>query len=78
MDSSEGGGEGMKNRRKKNNRLLAYQAEEVFKKAVAEAIAEHRRNEVPIAIFRDEKVIRIPADEIMVRDSQGEYTVSKK
>ncbi|MGA2465580.1 MAG: hypothetical protein ABSH06_14635 [Thermodesulfobacteriota bacterium] len=68
----------MKNRRKKNNRLLAYQAKEVFKEAVAEAIAEHRRNEVPIAIFRDEKVIRIPADEIMVRDSQDEYTVSKK
>jgi len=64
----------MKNRRKKNSRLLAYQAEEVFK----EAVAEHRRNEVPIAIFRDEKVIRIPADEIMVSDSQGEYTVSKK
>jgi len=68
----------MKKRRKKNNRLLAYQAEEALKEAVAEAIAEHRPNEVPIAIFRDEKVIRIPADEIMVRDSQGEYTVSKK
>jgi hypothetical protein len=32
VDSSEGGGEGMKNRRKKNNRLLAYQAEEVLRK----------------------------------------------
>jgi hypothetical protein len=78
VDSSEGGGEGVKNRRKKNNRLLAYQAEEVFKEAVAGATADHRPNGVPIPIFRDGKVIRIPADEIVVRDSQAEYTVSKK
>jgi hypothetical protein len=78
VDSSEGGGEGMKNRRKKNNRPLAYRAEEALKKAVAEAIAEHRRNGVPIAILQDGKVVRIPAGEIVVRDSQGKYTVSKK
>jgi hypothetical protein len=68
----------MKNWRRKNHRPLAYRAEEALKEAVAEAIAEHRRNGVPIAIFRDGKVIRIPADEIVVRDSQAEYTVSKK
>lgn len=64
--------------KKKNHRLLAYQAEEALKKAVAEAIAEHRRKGVPIAILRDGKVIRIPPDEIVVRNSQAEYTVSNK
>jgi hypothetical protein len=58
--------------------LLAYRAEEALRKAVAEAIAEHRRNGVPIAIWRNGKVVRIPADQIEVREPQIEYTVSPK
>jgi len=58
--------------------LLAYKAEEALRKAVAEAIAEHRRNGVPIAIWRDGKVVRIPADQIEVREPQVEYRVSRK
>jgi hypothetical protein len=58
--------------------LLAYKAEEALRKAVAEAIAEHRRNGIPIAIWRDGKVVRIPADEIEVREPQVEYRVSRK
>jgi hypothetical protein len=68
----------MKKRRRSNHTLLAYRAEEALRKAVAEAIAEHRRNRVPIAIWRDGKVVRIPSDEIMVRDHQVEYTRSNK
>lgn len=68
----------MKKRRKSNHMLLAYRAEEALKKAVAEAIAEHRRNGVPIAIWRDGKVVRIPSDEIMVRDVQANYVISNK
>jgi ribosomal protein L18E len=68
----------MKKRRRSNHTLLAYRAEEALRKAVAEAIAEHRRNRVPIAIWRDGKVVRIPSDEIMVRDPQVEYTRSNK
>ena len=68
----------MKKRRRSNQALLAYRADEALKKAVAEAIAEHRRNRVPIAIWRDGKVVRIPSDEIMVRDPQVEYTRSNK
>jgi len=66
---------------KKARRLfpfMAHQAEEALRKAVAEAIAEHRRNGVPIAIWRDGKVVRIPADQIEVREPQVEYTVSPK
>jgi hypothetical protein len=58
--------------------LLAYKAEEALRKAVAEAIAEHRRNGVPIAVWRNGKVVRIPADQIEVREPQVEYTVSHK
>ena len=65
-------------KRKKTSVLLAYKAEEALRKAVAEAIAEHQRNGVPIAIWRNVKVVRIPADQIEVREPQVEYTVSHK
>jgi hypothetical protein len=57
---------------------LAYRAEEALRKAMAEAIAEHRRNGVPIAIWRDGRVVRIPSDQIEVREPQVEYKVSRK
>jgi hypothetical protein len=63
---------------KRTSPPLAYRAEEAFRKAVAEAIAEHRRNGVPIAIWRNGKVVHIPADQIEVREPQVEYTVSPK
>lgn len=58
--------------------LLAYRAEEALRKAVAEAIAEHRRNGIPIAIWRNGKVVCIPADQIQVREPKSEYKVSRK
>jgi len=66
---------------KKEKRMppsLAYRAEEALRRAVAEAIAEHQRNGVPIAIWRNGKVVRIPADQIKVREPQVKYTVSRK
>jgi hypothetical protein len=65
-------------KRKRTSFLLAYKAEEALRKAVAEAIAEHRRNGVPIAIWRNGKVVRIPAEQIEVREPEVEYTVSRK
>jgi hypothetical protein len=65
-------------KKKRTSFLLAYKAEEALRKAVAEAIAEHRRNGVPIAIWRNGKVVRIPADQIEVREPEPEYTVSPK
>jgi hypothetical protein len=58
--------------------LLAYRAEEALRKAVAEAMAEHRRNGVPIAVWRNGKVVRVSADQIEVREPHIEYTVSPK
>lgn len=57
--------------------LLAYRAEEALCRAVGEAIAEHRRNGIPIAIWRNGRVVRIPADQIEVREPKVEYTVSR-
>jgi hypothetical protein len=65
-------------KRKRTPPLLPYRAEEALRKAVAEAIAEHRRNGVPIAIWRNGKVVRIPAKQIEVQEPQVEYTVSHK
>jgi hypothetical protein len=65
-------------KKKRKPFLLAYKAEEALRKAVAEAIAEHRRNGVPIAIWRNGRVVRISADQIDVREPQVEYTVSRK
>jgi hypothetical protein len=63
---------------KRTPSLLAYKAEEALRKAVAEAIAEHRRNGVPIAVWRNGKVVRIPTEQIEIREHQVEYTVSRK
>jgi len=65
-------------KRKRMPFLLAYKAEEALRKAVAEAIAEHRRNGVPIAIWRNGKVVRILAEQIEVREPQVEYRVSRR
>ena len=71
-------GQLMKKVKKSSPTLLAYHAEEALREAVAEAIAEHRRNGVPIAIWRNGKVARISAEQIEVREPQVEYTVSRK
>jgi len=65
-------------KRKRTSFLLAYKAEEALRKAVSEAIAKHRRNGVPIAIWRNGRVVRISADQIEVREPQIEYKVSSK
>ena len=68
----------MKKQRKVARMPLAYRAEEALKKAVAEAIDEHRRNGVPIAVWRDGKTVRISPDRIMVRDVEVDYSISRK
>ena len=48
--------------------LMAYKAEKALKRAVAKAIAEHKRNGIPIAVWRDGKVVRIPAVKIAAHE----------
>ena len=68
----------MKKKKEPNHTLLAYQGEQALKEAVAEAIAEHKRKGIPIAILRNGRVVRIPAEQIEVREPQAEYIVSRK
>ena len=53
-------------------------AEEALKKAVAEAIAEHKRAGHPIAVWSDGKVVHIPADQTEMHETRAEYTTSHK
>ena len=57
---------------------LAIRAEQALKKAVAEAIAEHKRAGHPIAVWSDGKVVQIPADQIEMRETPAEYVASLK
>lgn len=68
----------MKKKKDPNHTLLAYQGEQALKEAVAEAIAEHKRKGIPIAILRNGRVVRIPAEQIEVREPEAEYAVSRK
>ncbi len=63
---------------KRSSSLWVNQAHEALRRTVAEAIAGHRRRGVPIAIWRNGRVVRIPADHIEVQEPRVEYTVSPK
>ncbi|MBW1802401.1 MAG: hypothetical protein JRJ85_16935 [Deltaproteobacteria bacterium] len=52
---------------------LEIKAEEALVKAVGKAIADHKRAGHPIVIWRDGKVVKIPADQIGIRESESEY-----
>lgn len=52
---------------------MAFRAEEALKRAVALTIADHKRTGDPIVIWRDGKVVKVPADQIEVREPEAEY-----
>ncbi len=47
---------------------LKIRAEEALKEAVAEAIADHKRNGDPIVVWQDGKVVKVAADQIEIRE----------
>jgi len=55
------------------DKAMAFRAEEALKKAVARTIADHKRTGDPIVIWRDGKVVKVPADQIEVREPEAEY-----
>jgi len=57
---------------------LELRAEEALKKAVADTIADHKRTGDPIVIWRDGRVVKVPADQIEIREPQAEYAISEK
>ena len=50
---------------------LEIRAEEALVKAVAKAIAEHKRAGHPIVVWRDGRVVKIPADQIEIREPEA-------
>ena len=68
----------MKRKKKGAEVPLEKLAEEALKVAVAEAIAEHKRNGHPIAVWRDGKVIIVPPDQIVVPEVHAKYSTSRK
>ena len=62
-----------------SDKSMAFRAEEALKKAVAKAIADHKRTGDPIVIWRDGKIVKIPAEQIEIREPVVEYkTLDKK
>ena len=70
--------EGANQKKKLSDIPLEIRAEEALKKAVADTIADHKRTGDPIVIWRDGRVVKIPADQIEVREAQTEYSMSTK
>jgi hypothetical protein len=68
----------MKSKKKQAKIPLERLAEDALKEAVAEVIADHKRTGDPIVIWRDNKVVHIPADQIEMRETQGGYATSFK
>jgi len=52
---------------------ICIRAEEALKKTVTDKIADNKRFGDPIVIWRDEKVVKIPADQIELREDQTGY-----
>ena len=57
---------------------MVVRAEEALKKAVARAIADHKRTGDPIVVWRDGRVVKIPADQIEIHEPEAEYKVLDK
>ena len=57
---------------------IGIRAEEAFKKAVAETIADHKRAGDPIVIWRDGEIVQIPPEQIEVREEQAQYEIIPK
>lgn len=68
----------MTDNKKVSDTPLEIRAEEAMRKAVANVIADHKRTGDPIVIWRDGKVVKIPADQIEVYEPEAEYGNSKE
>jgi len=57
---------------------MAFPAEEALKKAVSQVIADHKRTGEPLVVWREGKVVKVPADQLELREPQAEYSKEKK
>ena len=52
---------------------LAYRAEEALKLAVYEAIKDHERTGDPVVIWKNGRVVRVPAHRIKIKKPRLRY-----
>jgi len=57
---------------------LVAKAKKAMKEAVSRVIEDHKRTGDPIVIWQDGKVVKVPPDQLSVKESQAEYTVKKR
>ncbi len=51
---------------------------EALKEAVSGVIADHKRTGEPLVIWRDGKVVKVPGEQIEVREAQADYNTHKR
>ncbi|MFX0201854.1 MAG: hypothetical protein ACFFCW_37565 [Candidatus Hodarchaeota archaeon] len=68
----------MTDNKKISDMPLEIRAEEAMRKAVANVIADHKRTGDPIVIWRNGKVVKLPADQIEVHEPEAEYGTPKE
>ena len=54
------------------NMSLGEKAEEALKKAVARVVEEHRKSGEPLAVWRDGRVVHVPADQLPAPEEDQE------
>lgn len=57
---------------------LVAKAEKALKEAVAKTIDDHRRTGDPIVVWKDGKVVKVPAKQLSARETRTEYTANKR
>jgi len=60
-----------------SNFELVAKARQALKEAVAGVIEEHRRTGDPIVVWKDGKVVEVPAEQLSARESHAEYAAKK-
>jgi len=61
------------------NMSLGEMAEEALKKAVARVMEEHRKSGEPLAVWRDGKIVHVPADQLQgYAEAQGSESVQER
>jgi|GEM_PF-1411794 len=55
---------------------LEVLAEQALKAAVDKVLFEHKQTGDSVAVWHEEKVVHIPADQIEVRETEVKYTTS--
>ncbi len=66
------------NNKKLSDIPIEDRAEEALKKAVSKVIAENKRLGIPVAIWREGKVVLLPPEELAVKEPKAKYRVPGK